>query len=198
MPRKPSPGLKEKVYQYLVDCAADSVPPTVREIANACGVKSTSTVHAMLNRLEEEGKISRNARFSRGIHIEGMSKTSQVPLVGKVTAGVPILAVEQIEDYIPYPVGTEKSKSVFALRVQGDSMINAGILDGDIIVADQNGDSRVGDIVVGMIDEEATVKRLGREPDGHYYLIPENPNYEPIHAPEIEILGKVIGSFRKY
>lgn len=186
-----------RVYRYLVQCLADSLPPSVREIAAACGIKSTSTVHAILSRLEEEGYISRDPRNSRAIRIEGMSKASQVPLIGKVTAGVPILAVEQIEDYIPYPVSASQSDSVFALRVSGLSMRDAGILDGDIIVADKDLACRSGDIVVGMIEDEATVKRLLIQ-NGEIILMPENPDFEPIRAPYIEILGKVIGSFRKY
>lgn len=197
MSKRPLNEKQTRVYKYLVECLADSLPPSVREIAAACGIKSTSTVHAVLSRLEEEGYISRDPRNSRAIRIEGMSKASQVPLIGKVTAGVPILAVEQIEDYIPYPVSASQSDSVFALRVSGLSMRDAGILDGDIIVADKDLACRSGDIVVGMIEDEATVKRLLIQ-NGEIILMPENPDFEPIRAPYIEILGKVIGSFRKY
>ena len=197
MSKRPLNEKQTRVYKYLVECLADSLPPSVREIAAACGIKSTSTVHAILSRLEEEGYISRDPRNSRAIRIEGMSKASQVPLIGKVTAGVPILAVEQIEDYIPYPVSAAQSDSVFALRVSGLSMRDAGILDGDIIVADKDLACRSGDIVVGMIEDEATVKRLLIQ-NGEIILMPENPDFEPIRAPYIEILGKVIGSFRKY
>ena len=197
MSKRPLNEKQTRVYKYLVECLADSLPPSVREIAAACGIKSTSTVHAILSRLEEEGYISRDPRNSRAIRIEGMSKASQVPLIGKVTAGVPILAVEQIEDYIPYPVSAAQSDSVFALRVSGLSMRDAGILDGDIIVADKDLACRSGDIVVGMIEDEATVKRLLIQ-NGEIILMPENPAFEPIRAPYIEILGKVIGSFRKY
>lgn len=186
-----------RVYKYLVQCLADSLPPSVREIAANCGIKSTSTVHAILGRLEEEGYISRDPRNSRAIRIEGMSKASQVPLIGKVTAGVPILAVEQIEDYIPYPISATQSESVFALRVSGLSMRDAGILDGDIIFADKDLACRSGDIVVGMIEDEATVKRLLIK-NGEIILMPENSDFEPIRAERIEILGKVIGSLRKY
>lgn len=197
MSKRPLNEKQTRVYKYLVQCLADSLPPSVREIAAACGIKSTSTVHAVLSRLEEEGYISRDPRNSRAIRIEGMGKASQVPLIGKVTAGVPILAVEQIEDYIPYPISAAQSDSVFALRVSGLSMRDAGILDGDIIVADKDLATRNGDIVVGMIDDEATVKRLLIQ-NGEIILMPENPDFEPIRAEHIEILGKVIGSFRKY
>ena len=193
-------GLNEKqarVYKYLVQCLADSLPPSVREIAANCGIKSTSTVHAILSALEEQGYISRDPRNSRAIRIEGMAKATQVPLLGKVTAGIPILAVEEIEDYIPYPVSASHSEGVFALRVSGLSMRDVGILDGDIIVADKNLECRHGDIVVAKIDDEATVKRLHKKGE-EIILMPENPDFEPITAPYIEIVGKVIGSFRKY
>ena len=197
MSKRPLNEKQTRVYKYLVECLADSLPPSVREIASACGIKSTSTVHAILSILEEEGYISRDPRNSRAIRIEGMGKATQVPLIGKVTAGVPILAVEQIEDYIPYPISAAQSESVFALRVSGLSMRDAGILDGDIIVADKDLATRNGDIVVGMIEDEATVKRLLIK-DGEIILMPENPDFEPIRAPHIKIIGKVIGSFRKY
>lgn len=194
------PELSEKqlqVYKFLVQRMSDSVPPTVREIASHCKIKSTSTVHSILRKLEEEGYIQRDPRFSRAIRIEGMTVSSQVPLIGKVTAGVPILAVEQIEDYIPYPVSAAESESVFALRVSGLSMRDAGILDGDIIVADKDTVAKSGDIVVGLVGDEATVKRLLIK-EGEIILMPENPDFSPIRAENIEIIGKVIGSFRRY
>ena len=188
---------QEKVYKFLVQRMNDSVPPTVREIAAACGIKSTSTVHDILTKLEEYGYISRDSYSSRAIRIEGMSKASHVPLVGRVTAGVPILAVEQIENYIPYPIKNSDSEGVFALRVRGWSMRDAGIFDGDVIVADKDKETRNGDIVVALIEDEATVKRLLLQ-NGEIILMPENPDFEPIRAEKIDILGKVIGSFREY
>lgn len=183
-----------KVFKVISDFLADGIPPTVREICKETGIKSTSSVHKFLENLEDKGYIERVGN-SRGIRIVGSAPSSQIPVLGKVTAGNPILAVEDIEGYIPFPV--ENSHGLFALKVQGLSMKNAGILDGDIIVADKNQGVRRNDIVVGMIEEEATVKRLGFE-DGKPVLYPENPDYEPIRAEKIEILGKVIGSFRKY
>ena len=121
-----------------------------------------------------------------------------VPLIGKVTAGQPILAVEEIESYIPYPTSSERSESLFALRVSGLSMRDAGILDGDIIVADKDLGSTNGDIVVAMIEDEATVKRLVIENGKKPYLLPENPDFDPIYPEKMEILGRVVGSFRKY
>lgn len=192
------PALTEKqskVYKIIVRFLAEGIPPTVREICAESGIKSTSTVHGILAALEDGGYISRNAGNSRGIRIMGGSPSSQVPVLGKVTAGNPILAVEQIEDYIPYP--TRDAEGLFALRVSGLSMRDAGILDGDLIVADKKLSSHSGDIVVALIDDEATVKRLAFE-NGRPVLYPENPDFEPIYAEKIDILGRVVGSFRQY
>ena len=192
------PSLTEKqatVYKIIVKYLAEGIPPTVREICREAGIKSTSTVHAILEMLEDGGYITRNAGNSRGIRIMGSTPSVQVPVLGKVTAGNPILAVEDIEDYIPYP--TRDADGLFALRVWGLSMRDAGILDGDLIIADKNLSSRSGDIVVAMIEDEATVKRLGFE-GGMPVLYPENPDFEPIRAEKIDILGKVVGSFRQY
>ena len=178
------PNLNEKqqaVYHCIINAMAEGLPPTVREICAATGIKSTSTVHAVLKKLEEAGYITRGAGSSRYIRVEGAAPMSQVPLVGRITAGVPILAVEEIEDYIPFP--TKDNTGLFALRVVGLSMKDAGILDGDIII--------------GMIEDEATVKRLGFE-NGKPVLYPENPDFSPIYADYIEILGVVVGSFRQY
>ncbi|MBE6760857.1 MAG: transcriptional repressor LexA [Ruminococcaceae bacterium] len=186
---------QEKVYKIIVEYLAEGIPPTVREICRDANIKSTSTVHGILATLEDYGYITRNAGNSRGIRLMGGTPSAQVPVLGKVTAGNPILAVEQIEDYIPYP--TRSADGLFALRVSGLSMRDAGILDGDLIIADKNLSSRGGDIVVAMIEDEATVKRLGFE-NGIPVLYPENPDFEPIRAERIDILGKVVGSFRQY
>lgn len=192
--REPLSEKQNRVYQYLVQAIGDAVPPTVREICAGARIKSTSTVHAILNALEEKGYIERDARFSRSIRIAGGS-AAQVPVLGRVTAGQPILAVEQIEDYIPFP--TKNSGSLFALRVVELSMRDAGILDGDLVVADRDLPARQGDIVIAMIEDEATVKRL-EFADGRPYLMPENPDFDPIYAEHIDILGRVIGSMRSY
>ena len=186
------------VYSYLKKTIANSLPPTVREICEATGIRSTSTVHSALSRLEEEGYIIRDARSSRSIRLSGTEDSAMVPLIGKVTAGQPILAVEEIESYIPYPTSSERSESLFALRVSGLSMRDAGILDGDIIVADKDLGSTNGDIVVAMIEDEATVKRFVIENGKKPYLLPENPDFDPIYPEKMEILGRVVGSFRKY
>ena len=186
------------VYNYLVKAMAGSIPPTVREICSATGIKSTSTVHAILSALEENGYITRDAKFSRSIKIAGTGDSAMVPVLGKVTAGQPILAVEDIESYVPYPVTSEGSDSLFALRVSGLSMRDAGILDGDIIIADKSSYSGNGDIVVALIEDEATVKRLVAEHGKKPYLLPENPDFDPIYPDDMKILGRVVGSFRKY
>lgn len=184
-----------QVFKVITEALAEGLPPTVREICANTGIKSTSTVHRILADLEEKGYITRFGGNSRGIRIQGSAPSSQVPVLGKVTAGVPILAVEDIEEYIPFPVNS--AEGLFGLRVSGLSMKDAGILDGDIIIADKNQPVRSGHIVVALIEDEATVKRLGFE-SSKPVLYPENPDFEPIYAERIEILGRVVGSFRQY
>lgn len=186
------------VYNYLKKAMNGSIPPTVREICEATGIRSTSTVHAVLSALEENGYITRDSKTSRGIRLTGTAETSMVPLVGRVTAGQPILAVEEIEGYIPCPISSERSDGLFALRVQGLSMRDAGILDGDIIIADKDIESRDGDIVVALIGDEATVKRLVQKRGEKPYLMPENPDFDPIRPDYMKILGRVVGSYREY
>ena len=175
---------QQKVYDYLLKTMPSGVPPTVREICNATGLRSTSTVHAHLKTLERLGYITRDAGLNRSIRIEGAEPAAQVPILGRVTAGMPILAIEDIEGYVPFP--QKSGKELFALHVVGLSMRDAGILDGDY-----------GEIVVAMIDDEATVKRLYREPDG-IRLQPENPDFEPIFSDHVSLLGKVIAVLRYY
>jgi len=187
---------KEKsVFELLKRKLSSGLPPTVREIAKDLGIKSTSTVHAYLSSLEEKGYIIRDKYNSRAIKIVGQREVSQIPVIGKVTAGNPILAVEEIEDYIPYDIGD--NDGVFALRVSGLSMKNAGILDGDIVVADKNAYIKNNDIVVALIEDEATVKRLKND-SGRVILMPENEDFDPIIAENPQMLGKVIGCIRKY
>ena len=196
MDKKPLTEKQECVYKYLLKSMSGGIPPTVREICQHTGIKSTSTVHAILSALEDGGYINRDARFSRAIRIENQSDSAMVPLVGKVTAGQPILALEQIIDYIPYP--TKDAEGLFALKVSGLSMKNAGILDGDIVVADKNTPCKSGDIVIGMDEDSATVKRLFIENSGRIVFLPENPDFSPIYPEKPHILGKVVGSYRKY
>ncbi len=195
MSKTPLTEKQQLVYSFLVKQMSEGVPPSVREICAATGIKSTSTVHAILGALEDEGYIVRDAKNSRSIRIDTGSPSSMVPLVGRITAGKPILAVEEIEDYIPYP--SKDAEGLFALKVVGLSMRDAGILDGDIIVADKNKPCRSGDIVVGMDGDNATVKRLLIK-NGQIIFMPENPDFSPIYPEDPMVLGKVVGSYRKY
>ena len=195
MSKTPLTEKQSLVYSFLVKQMADGFPPSVREICLATGIKSTSTVHAILTALEEEGYIIRDPKNSRSIKLDIGSPSSMVPLVGRITAGKPILAVEEIEDYIPYP--SKDADGLFALKVVGLSMRDAGILDGDIIVADKNKPCKSGDIVVGMDGDSATVKRLLIK-NGQIIFMPENPDFSPIYPENPMVLGKVVGSYRKY
>ena len=194
---KPLTKSQQKIYDFLKDRSQYGIPPSVREICAATGLKSTSTVHAHLKALENLGYISRDAGLNRAIHIEGCEQPAQVPILGKVTAGLPILAVEEIQGYLPITASQQRGRELFALTVQGESMKNAGILDGDYVVVERTPTARDGDIVVALIEDEATVKRLYRETDC-VRLQPENDAFEPIYAKEVIILGKVISVVRYY
>jgi repressor LexA len=183
-------------------------PPSVREICQAVGFKSTSTVHAYIKKLEEDGQISKDATKPRalkiidesGKNLEGFisdQEIDNIPVLGKITAGAPILAVENIEETFPIPIQYLENSASFMLKVKGDSMINAGILDGDYIIVKQQSTASNGDIVAALIGDEATVKTFYKE-RGHFRLQPENPAYDPIIVNDLSIIGKVIGLFRKY
>lgn len=186
---------QQKVLDYIKETAPSGVPPTVREICAATGLRSTSTVHAHLKTLERLGYITRDAGLNRSIRIEGAQPTSQVPIMGRVTAGMPILAVEDIEGYIPFP--HRDGRELFALHVMGLSMRDAGILDGDYVIAERTPTADDGEIIVALIDDEATVKRLYREPDG-IRLQPENPDFAPIYTDHVIVLGRVVAVVRYY
>ena len=172
------------------------VAPSVREIGQAVGLRSTSTVQYNLNALEKAGYIERDPNMKRTIRLtDGSAKSVAVPLLGTVTAGVPILAEQQIEEYIPAAV--DANGEYFALHVRGDSMINAHILNGDIIIVRRTPTAENGDIVVALIGEEATVKRFYKE-KGAFRLQPENDDYEPIIVKEVAVLGKVVSLIRNY
>lgn len=189
---------QQLILDYLKDRLSQGVPPTVREIGSAVGLSSTSSVQSNLDALEKKGYIMRDPLLKRSIKIAGQSSNvHHVPLLGVVTAGVPILAVEQIEGYLPYTGRVSKDKPVFALHVRGESMINAGILDGDIIFAEKTPTAENGEMVVAMIDDEATVKTFYKE-NGHFRLQPQNDTFEPIIVDEVTILGKVVGLYRDY
>lgn len=180
-------------------------PPSVREIGEAVGLASSSTVHGHLDRLEKKGLIRRDPTKPRAIEILDDENEQQlpfpmavtrVPVVGKVTAGAPITATENIEEYFPLPAHFVGDHDVFMLNVRGDSMIEAGIHDGDYVIVRQQQTAQNGDIVVAMTeDDEATVKTFYKERD-HIRLQPENPTLEPIRLKHVTILGKVIGLFR--
>ena len=189
---------QKKVYDYLKSRVQEGLPPTVREICQATGLKSTSSVHAHLKTLEREGYISREAGLNRAIHIMGEQKTTQVPILGRVAAGQPILAVEHVEDYVPFSPPSD-GYEYFALNVRGESMRMIGIMNGHIVIAQQTNIARDGDIVVAMIEDEATVKTFYKEKD-RIRLQPENPDYQPIYAQnsEVAVLGKVVAVMRYY
>ncbi|AST59069.1 repressor LexA [Thermoanaerobacterium thermosaccharolyticum] len=178
-------------------------PPSVREIGKAVGLKSTSTVHGHLSRLEKKGYIRRDPTKPRAIEVlnndkRDLSDVIKLPVIGKVTAGSPILAVENIDEYYSIPrdlvVGYEGES--FILKVRGESMINAGILDGDYIIVRKQSYADNGDIIVALIEDEATVKRFYKESD-HIRLQPENPSMDPIIVDNVMVLGKVVGVIRK-
>ncbi|NLZ38730.1 MAG: transcriptional repressor LexA [Firmicutes bacterium] len=176
-------------------------PPSVREIGEAVGLSSSSTVHAHLAKLEEKGFIRRDPAKPRAIELLDepspafVPNVVQVPVLGQVTAGEPIYAEQNIEDYFPLPQVMVHQDEVFLLRVRGDSMLNAGILNGDYVIVRRQDTAINGDIVVALLEDEATVKRFYKEKE-HIRLQPENEFYEPIYSREVKIIGKVIGVFR--
>lgn len=177
-------------------------PPSVREIGEAVGLSSSSTVHGHLAQLEEKGYLRRDPTKPRAIEVLGddsliiKKEMVNVPVVGRVTAGQPILAVENVDDTFPLPLDFVRNDNVFMLSVRGDSMVNAGILDGDYVLVRQQNTARNGDIVVALLNDEATVKTFYKEQD-YVRLQPENPVLDPIITRDVTILGKVTGVFRK-
>lgn len=189
---------QRKIYEFLVERSTDGVPPSVREIGAAVGLRSTSSVQSNLDALEAAGYIQRDPLLKRSIRIMGQAdNVTQVPILGTVTAGAPILAVEQIEGYFPYTGTVSRDKPLFALHIRGESMIQAGILDGDLVIAEKTPFARNGEIVIAMVDDEATCKTFYKE-NGHYRLQPENDTYEPIIVDDCSILGKVVAVMRYY
>ena len=178
-------------------------PPAVREICEAVHLKSTSSVHSHLETLEKNGYIRRDPTKPRAIEIMDDSfnylrtetEIASIPVIGTVAAGQPLLAVENITDYFPFPANLLPNKETFILRVKGDSMINMGILDGDDIIVEQTNTAQNGEVIVALVDDSATVKRFYAE-DGHFRLQPENDFMEPIIVDHVEILGKVIRLIR--
>jgi len=176
-------------------------PPAVRDICKAVRLKSTSSVHSHLATLERNGYIRRDPTKPRAIEVLdedfylNRREMVQIPIVGSVAAGEPILAVQNIEDYLPLPVEMLPNKQVFMLKVKGESMVNMGILDGDQVIVEKADTASNGEVVVALLDDSATVKRFYKE-DGHYRLQPENDLMEPMIVSEVKILGKVIGLLR--
>ncbi|GIN21357.1 MAG TPA: transcriptional repressor LexA [Bacillus bacterium] len=197
---------QEDILTFIKDeVKKKGYPPSVREIGKAVGLASSSTVHGHLERLESKGLIRRDPTKPRAIEVLDQENTAvsassavNLPLVGKVTAGVPISAVENIEEYFPFPEQLIPSDDqVFILEIIGESMIEAGILDGDYVIVRQQNTANNGDIVVAMTEEnEATVKRFYKE-NGFFRLQPENSNMEPIIVQNVSILGKVVGLYRR-
>ena len=198
---------QQQIYDYIVSFQADhGYPPSVREIGEAVGLKSPSTVHFHLKGLEEKGLIIKAEGKTRAITVSGSTgraiaeeehpSANRIPVVGNVAAGSPILAEECIEDYLTFDTGG-RTGEYFALRVRGESMINAGILPGDLVVVHQGPAANHGDIVVAMIDGEATVKRLSLK-NGQVWLMPENEAYSPIDGTYAQILGRVAAVVRRY
>lgn len=194
---KPLSNNQQKILDFLKECSLEGRVPSVREICTEVGLRSTSTVHHHLTALEEKGFISREHGLNRCIQITGEEKSSGVPVLGRVAAGYPILAIENIETYVPVPESMRRGRELFALKVQGESMINAGIFDGDIIIVHRTPVAENGEIVVALVEDEATVKTFYKE-NGHFRLQPENDLFEPIIVDEVVLLGKVISLMRNY
>ncbi len=192
---RPLSKKQKEIFEFITKCVVSrGYPPSVREIGSAVNLKSPSTVHAHLATLERHGLISRDARKTRAIMLNAGAALG-VPLIGNVAAGRPILAIEDAVGYIPYDPG--KNGDFFALSIRGDSMVDAGILDGDVVIVRKQPTAENGEIVVALIGDEATCKRLSLK-NGKVWLLPENEAYEPIDGGEAEIVGKVTAVIRTY
>jgi repressor LexA len=198
---------QQEIWEFLVGYVdAHGYPPTVREIGEAVGLASPSTVHAHLGNLERAGLLRRDPTKPRALELSGRIRPPQaevraLPLLGQIAAGAPLLAEENVDDYLAVPEPLSRGGEEFLLRVRGDSMIDAGILEGDFVVVRRQQDAQNGDIVVALVGDddsanEATVKRFFRE-DGRVRLQPENAAMEPIYSAHVQVLGKVTGVFRR-
>ncbi len=186
---------ERKVFDFIKQRVEEGYPPTVREICSEFGFKSTSTAHRYINSLTEKGFLEKGSKQNRAIRLVG-SAGMRIPLVGTVTAGTPITAIEYVSEYINFQPARNYSNPLFALKVRGESMINAAILDGDIVVVEQTPYAENGEIVVALVDgDSATVKTFYKE-DGHFRLQPENDTMDPIIVDSVDILGKVVGVIR--
>ena len=204
-------AMQQKIYDYIANAVrTQGYPPSVREIGEAVGLKSPSTVHFHIKHLEELGYITKSGRKGRALTLTERTSVSapaaapqepeipagRVPVLGDVAAGTPILAQECIGEYIPFDT-RGRDGEFFALRVRGESMLNAGILPGDLVVVHQQPTAQNGEIVVALLEDEATVKRLSRR-NGEVWLLPENEAYSPIDGRRASILGKVTAVLRTY
>ena len=191
---------QQQIYEFILSFSnLHGYPPSVREIGEHVGLKSPSTVHFHLKGLEAAGLITKDKGKTRAITVSAARQEpepGQVPIVGNVAAGAPILAQECIEDYLTFDTGGRTGEH-FALRVRGESMRDAGILPGDLVVVHRQPEARSGEIVVALFEDEATVKTLRRR-DGHVWLMPENPEYQPIDGDGCTILGRVAAVVRRY
>jgi repressor LexA len=194
---------QQEIFDYIKRYAGKyGYPPTVREIGKAVGLASSSTVHAHLANLEKYGALRRNPAKPRALEvlidkaINVVTPDAGLPLVGQVAAGQPVLAEENIEEYVQVPQLAGGDRGEYVLRIAGESMRDAGILEGDHVVVQRQDSAVDGDIVVALVGEEATVKRYFRESD-HIRLQPENPSMEPIRSTDVQVLGKVVGVFRR-
>jgi repressor LexA len=195
---------QRRILDYIKSTVQErGYPPTVREIGEAVGLTSSSSVHAQLANLQRRGLLRRDATKPRAMELQGpgaRQRAATIPLVGRIAAGTPLLAEENIEDYLVVPAGFAKGGDHFALRVEGDSMVGAGILDRDMVVLKRQNSAQEGDIVAALLpgpaEDEATVKRFHRR-RGRIQLVPENPRMEPIPMDDGQILGKVVAVLRK-
>jgi repressor LexA len=199
---------QREIFEFIRRYSAKyGYPPTVRDIGKAVGLASSSTVHAHLSNLEKIGLLRRDPSKPRAIElldramgnavdsVRNIVRPEGLPLVGSVAAGSPVLADENVEDYVPVPTFAGGERGQYLLRVRGESMKDAGILEGDLVVVREQNTANNGDIVVALLGEEATVKRFFREPD-HIRLQPENESMEPIRSKEVKVLGRVVGLLR--
>ncbi len=196
-------GVQIEILDFIKDeLNKRGYPPSVREICTSVGLSSTSSVHHQLNNLEKKGYLKRDPLKPRAMEVLNANpfvirqEIVDVPIIGKVTAGEPILAVENYEDTFPLPVSFTNNSDCFILSVAGNSMINAGILDGDYVIVKQQNIARNGDIIVALIEDEATVKTFYKE-ENRIRLQPENPMMAPIYSKNVQVLGRVIGVIRK-
>lgn len=188
----------ERLFEYVKNYQdINGYPPTVRDICKDLQIKSTATAHYYLEKLSQKGLIVKNDDKKRAITVKGSKNFFEVPLVGTVTAGTPILAVENFEDYYPLPLEFKSNETLFMLTVKGDSMINAGIFNGDKIVVKKQETANNGDIVVALIEDSATVKRFYKK-QNYYVLHPENDEMDDIIVDDVSIIGVVVGLTRKF